>query len=240
MRRDHRPYWLKRLDLTLQHLYVRHFLAPQFAFLGQGYQFMKPWHVEVFGGPIGLGDYANVIATPDKKVRLTVWSTLEGEGRITIGRYSLICPGVRISAARDITVGDSCMLAQGALVTDADWHGIYDRSLSVGQTAPVVIEDNVWIGDSAMVFKGVTIGRNSIIGAGSVVLRDIPANCVAAGNPAAVVKTLDVRQPMKTRREWFKDPLALAAEFSLLDRQFLRHNHLLGWLRSLIFPSAGD
>jgi hypothetical protein len=46
---------------------------------------MKPWHVELFGGPITIGDYAHVIAAPDKKVRLTVWSNMEGQGRIVMG-----------------------------------------------------------------------------------------------------------------------------------------------------------
>jgi len=53
---------------------------------------MKPWYVELFGGPITIGDYVNIIATADKRVRLTVWSNLEGEGEIRIGDYCLLCP----------------------------------------------------------------------------------------------------------------------------------------------------
>ena len=155
MRNDHRPYLLKRLDLGFQKWYVQRFLHPQFEFLGPGCTFMKPWHVEIFGGPVSLGDYSTVIATPDRKVRLTVWSNREGTGRIAIGKYGLLCPGVRISAATEITVGESCMLAQGVFLTDADWHGVYDRSESVGQTIPIRIGNNVWIGDSAIVCKGV-------------------------------------------------------------------------------------
>ena len=100
---------------------------------------MKPWHVEIFGGPISLGDFATVIATPDRKVRLTVWSDLRECGRIIIGDYCLISPGVRISAATEILIGNSCMLAHGAFVTDSDWHGVYDRGLPIGQTIPVRI-----------------------------------------------------------------------------------------------------
>jgi len=96
---------------------------------------------------------------PDKRVRLTVWSTLEGRGRIDIGKYCLLCPGVRISAGREIVIGDSVMMAQGAFITDSDWHGVYDRSLSVGESIPVHIGRNVWIGDSAIVTKGVAIGE---------------------------------------------------------------------------------
>jgi acetyltransferase-like isoleucine patch superfamily enzyme len=201
---------------------------------------MKPWYVEVFGGPVSIGDCCTVIATADSRVRLTVWSAMGESGFIRIGNYSLICPGARISAATEITVGDSCMLAQGVFITDSDWHGVYDRSQPVGNTVPVRIGDNVWIGDSAIVCKGVTIGRNSIIGAGSVVVRDIPENAVAAGNPASVVKWLDADKPMKTRADWLADPVALAAQFAEIDRTFMKNNTWSGWLRALLFPRQGD
>jgi len=224
----------------LQRRYAEHFLRPQFESLGTGCLFMKPWHVEVFGGPVSMGDYAHVIAAPDKRVRLTVWSNLAGQGRIDIGNYVLLCPGVRISAAQDIAIGHSCMLAQGAFVTDSDWHGIYDRSLSVGQSAPVRIGDNVWIGDSAMVCKGVNIGENSIIGAGSVVLKDVPANVVVGGNPASIVKNLDSGQPMKTRADWLAQPDVLASQFDELDRELMAANTWRGWFRSLVRPGRKD
>jgi len=240
MRRDHRPYILKRIDLNFQKWYANHFLRPQFEHLGRGCNFMKPWHVEVFGGPVSLGNYATVIATPDRKVRITVWSDLQESGKIGIGNFALICPGVRISAATEIVIGESCMLAQGVFVTDSDWHGVYDRSLAIGNTAPVKIGNNAWIGDSAIVCKGVRIGENSVIGAGSVVVRDIPANAVAAGNPAAVLKYLEPGRPVKTRAEWLADPGKLAAQFDLIDRHLMERNTWTGWIRSLIQPRKGD
>ena len=240
MRRDTRPYIIKRLDLLFQRWYAERFLRPQFERLGTGCLFMKPWHVEIFGGPVILGDYAHVIAAPDKKVRLTVWSNLGGQGRIIIGNYSLLCPGVRISAGQDISIGDSCMMAQGAFITDSDWHGIYDRSLSVGQSAPVRIGDNVWIGDSAMVCKGVTIGENSIVGAGSVVLKDVAPNVIVGGNPASVLKSLDPECIMKTRADWLAHPDVLAAEFDEIDRHLMEGNTWFGWFRSLLWPGNQD
>lgn len=240
MRRDCRPYILKRIDLNFQKWYADHFLRPQFEHLGRGCSFMKPWHVEIFGGPVSLGNYATVIATPDRKVRLTVWSDLRESGKIEIGNCALICPGVRISAATEIVIGESCMLAHGVFITDSDWHGVYDRSLAIGNTAPVRIGNNAWIGDSAIVCKGVQIGENSIIGAGSVVVRDIPANAVAAGNPAAVLKHLEPERPMKTRADWLADPGKLAAQFDLIDRHFMESNTWTGWIRSLIQPRKGD
>lgn len=240
MRKDHRPYILKRLDLAFQRWYANYFVRPQLEALGNGCTFMRPWCVEIFGGPITVGHYTHVIATPDKKVRLTVWSTLEGRGRIEIGNYCLICPGVRLSAGHEIVVGDSVMLAQGVFVTDSDWHGIYDRSLSVGESAPVHIGRNAWIGDSAMIVKGVTIGENSIIGAGAVVIRDVPPNVIAVGNPATVVRELDPDLPIRTRGDWLANPQALAAEFAQIDREILKSNTWLGWFRSLVRPVKGD
>ena len=231
---------MKYLDIAFQQWYAKYFLRPQFAYLGKGALFLKPWYVEVFGWPISLGDYVNVIATPDKRVRLTVWSDMEETGRIRVGKYGLICPGVRISSALDISIGDSCMLAQGAYVTDSDWHDIYNRGVSVGRKEAIKIGDNVWIGDSAIVCKGVTIGDNSIVGAGSVVVRDLPPNVVAAGNPADVIRKLDPERHIGTRAEWFADPEKLALQFIEIDRNVLKSNTILGWLRSPMFPQRGD
>jgi carbonic anhydrase/acetyltransferase-like protein (isoleucine patch superfamily) len=132
------------------------------------------------------------------------------------------------------------MLAQGAFITDSDWHGLYDRSLSVGQSQPVTIGKNVWVGDSAIVCKGVSIGHNSIIGAGSVVVKDVPSNVIVAGNPADVVKELDKDRHIKTRAEWFADPKHLAEQFDIIDRNLLKRNTWLGWMRSVLFPRKGD
>lgn len=239
MIRDYRPYSVKRAYLKFQKFYARHFLQPQMAHLGKGFTFMRPWHVELFGGPIRMGDYITVIAAPDKKIRLSVWPAEAGKGHITIGDYGLVCPGVRISSADGICIGDNCMLANGVYITDSDWHGIYDR-LSFGKASPVVIGDNVWIGDSAIVCKGVSIGENSIIGAGAVVVDPVPANCVAAGNPARVVKTLDPSEPLVTRSRFFADPGRLSRNFVAWERAVLQDNTLFGWLRHLLFPSKGE
>jgi acetyltransferase-like isoleucine patch superfamily enzyme len=240
VRRDHRPYFVKRLDIALQQWYANYFLRPQFDHLGKGSLFLRPWYVELFGWPITLDDYANVIATPDKRIRMTVWSDMEEAGRIQIGKYALICPGVRISSAMGISIGDSCMLAQGVYVTDSDWHDIYDRGVSIGRKAAVKIGNNVWLGDSAIVCKGVTIGDNSIVGAGSVVVRDVPPNVVAAGNPADVLRQLDSNRYVGTRADWFSDPEKLACQFDEIDRDILKDNTIFGWMRSRLFPRRGD
>jgi acetyltransferase-like isoleucine patch superfamily enzyme len=239
MRKDHRPYAIKRAYLRFQKFYTDHFLRPQLARLGRGFVFMRPWHVELFGGPITIGDFATVVAAPDKKVRLSVWPDEDGRGGIEIGRFTLISPGVRISSAARIVIEDDCMLANGVYITDADWHGIYDR-ISFGRTAPVHLKKNVWVGDSAIVCKGVTIGQNSVIGAGAIVVDDVPDNCIAVGNPATVVKHLDPDAPFKTRADWYRAPARLDRQFVLWEQAVSRGNTLRGWLRHLLFPSRGD
>ena len=239
MIRDNRPFFVKNAYLKFQNFYAAHFLRPQMTRLGQGCTFMKPWHVKIFGAPIVVGNYVTIIAAPDNKVRLAIWSESENEGKITIGDYSMICPGVRLSSAVEISVGDNCMIASRVYITDCDWHDVYDR-IAIGKSAAVRIDNNVWIGDSAIVCKGVHIGENSIIGAGSVVVDSIPANVIAAGNPARKVKALDPDQTFTTRANWFQDPDGLFSEMSRFDRAVLGQNSLWHWLRCMFFPEKGD
>ena len=103
-----------------------------------------------------------------------------------------------------------------------------------------MIEKNAWIGDSAIVCKGVTIGENSIVGAGAIVVDPVPTNCVAAGNPARVVKRLDPKETFTTRAQFFSDPARLSRDFMAWEQAMLRGNTLFGWLRHLLFPARGD
>jgi len=240
MRRDHRPYLVKRAHLKLQDFYVRHFLRPQFDSLGEGFTILHPWNVEVFGPRISLGKYANLITTSERKIWFTVWSDSPDKGSIKIGDYCLICPGVRISAATGIVIENECMLASGVYVTDSDWHDTYNRVATIGKTAPVHLERNVWVGDGAMICKGVTLGENSIVGAGSVVVNSVPPNTIAAGNPARVVKELDPNERMITRSDWFSDPERLSEQIDEIDRDMLRSNTWRDWLRSMLRPAPGD
>jgi acetyltransferase-like isoleucine patch superfamily enzyme len=223
-----------------QDWYVEHFIRPQLASLGKGYHIIRPWNFKIFGGPIEIGRYTHVACGTDASIRLVIWGQSEDSGRIKIGDYCLISPGVRISSAIAIDIGHNCMLANGVYITDADWHGIYDRLDTIGQSAPVVLKENVWIGDSAIICKGVTIGQNSIVGAGSIVTGDIPENCVAAGNPARVVKELDPAKGFIRRDKLFADPPALSRYMNDFDREYLKENTTLGWLRAVIFPRRGD
>ena len=138
-------------------------------------------------------------------------------------------------AAEKIEIGDACMIAHGAYISDADWHGIYDRAQPVGNTKPIILKNNVWIGDSSIICKGVTIGENSIIGAGAVVTKNVPENCIYAGNPAKLVKKINEKEFI-TRKDFFSDPEKLAYEFDMLDKFSLKENTLLNWFKSLVNP----
>lgn len=241
MRRDHRPYHIKRLRRRLEHAWVRHFLRPQLDALGPDFLFMKPWNIRIYGPNIRIGNHVHVVTTRDRRVSLSVWEYDGQEGAIDIGDYCLICPAVRLDSASGIHIGNSCMLAAGAYLTDADWHDLYDRTRPIGSTRPIVLEDNVWIGDRATVCKGVRIGRNAIVAASAVVTHDVPANAVVAGNPARQVKMLDdADRTLVTRAEMFADAEAHARRYDDIERYLLGGNSTLGWLRSLLWPRAGD
>lgn len=237
---DHRPYHVKRAYMWLEQKYAEHFIGPQFEALGTHFHLMKPWNIRLHGAHIRAGNNLHVVTATDRKVSLSSWTFEEHQGHIEIGDNCLLCPGVRIDSASRVSIADNSMLAAGAYVTDADWHDVYDRTRTIGSTSPVSLDENVWIGDGATVCKGVTIGRNSVIGAGAVVVDDIPENVIAAGNPAKVVKELDPGRTLVTRASLFEDPEALRDEMDRVDRYVLHHNSTLGWLRTLLAPRTGD
>ena len=97
-----------------------------------------------------------------------------------------------IGAKESIKIGNDVMAGANVLITDFDWHAINpeERRHGIPESKPIVISDNVFIGYSSTILKGVSIGKNSVIGANSVVTKNIPANVIAAGNPCRVIKTI--------------------------------------------------
>lgn len=95
--------------------------------------------------------------------------------------------GTTIGSFKSIKFGDNVKCGANTLITDGDWHPNDSRS---HEPREVLIGDNVWIGEGAKILKGVSIGQNSIIGAGSIVTQNIPENVIAAGNPCKVIKTI--------------------------------------------------
>lgn len=91
-----------------------------------------------------------------------------------------------------MTIGARCLIGDAVLIMDSDFHDLSAEGRHSQPTtpAPVVLEDNVFIGSRVIILKGVTIGKDSVIGAGSVVVRSIPPGVIAGGNPAKVIRTL--------------------------------------------------
>lgn len=101
--------------------------------------------------------------------------------------------GCTVSAHESIIIGNHVLIGSGALITDSDAHSldVEERRIGIGgESKPVVIEDDVFIGARAIILKGVTIGKGAVVGAGSVVAADVPPFSVVVGNPAQVVRKL--------------------------------------------------
>lgn len=120
---------------------------------------------------------------------------------IEIGDNVEINDYVHIGAVRHVRIGNGVLIASKVFISDHD-HGCYggevahDRpevppALRAPHAAPVVIEDNVWLGELVSVLPGAHIGRGSVIGAGSVVKGRIPPDSIAVGAPAVVIKRFD-------------------------------------------------
>ena len=114
---------------------------------------------------------------------------------LTIGDNSGM-NGAMIYCAQFISIGNYVNIGGGTRISDTnhhnlDWHKRRDPKFNlIAKTAPIVIEDDVFIGANCYIGKGVTIGARSIIAAGSVVIKDVPADCIAGGNPCNVIKNI--------------------------------------------------
>ncbi|MCC6173977.1 MAG: acyltransferase [Chloroflexi bacterium] len=112
--------------------------------------------------------------------------TLPG-GYLEIGNNVFINYGASLVAARHVRIGDDCLIGTHVMLMDCDFHRVEDKAWDT-TGYPIVLEDRVWLGNRSIVLKGVTIGHDSVIGAGSVVTRDVPPRVVVAGAPARIVR----------------------------------------------------
>lgn len=124
-----------------------------------------------------------------------VWLTAPAKARIKIGEGTFLNRGVMVAAHELVEIGAHCMLANGCFVSDANhrfddlhkpitWQGFESKG-------PTRIGDNCWLGIGVVVTSGVTIGERSVIGANSVVTRDIEPYSIAAGAPAKVLRKIE-------------------------------------------------
>ena len=112
-----------------------------------------------------------------------ILQTGTNHARIIIGDH-VEMSGCSIVCNDSVNIGNNVLFGANCQIGDRDGH--QDRYAS--KPAPIIIEDGVWLGMNVTILKGVTIGKNTIIGANSLVTKDIPANCIAVGSPCKVIK----------------------------------------------------
>lgn len=151
------------------------------------------------------GDPANIVIGKNTHIRGELL-TMKYGGKIEIGDNCFIGEHSRIWSGESVKIGSHVLISHNVNISDTDTHEVdhleraagFIQLVKVGQpkdkgsikTKAVVIGDHVWISFNAIILKGVTIGKGSIIAAGAVVTKDVPDFCMVAGNPAAIIKNL--------------------------------------------------
>jgi acetyltransferase-like isoleucine patch superfamily enzyme len=182
-RRFYRPH----SATVTEHLRVLRFIMRRYRFdsagprcaLGRRVRFWGPVSIHI-GERCGLFD------------DVAIW----GRGTLRIGDRSTLGHGTVVAVQESVEIGRDVMVAGRCYILDVD-HGFARQDVAVSRQdlriEPVRIEDDVWVGAGSAILRGVTIGRGAIIGANSVVTRDVPPYTIAAGNPAAVIGTRGAR-----------------------------------------------
>lgn len=110
---------------------------------------------------------------------------------VNIGKNVVVMPGCLMMSAGGITIDDGTMIAANVQLISNN-HDLYERQIITCK--PVHIGKNAWIGAGATILPGITIGDNAVVGAASVVTKDVPSNTIVAGNPAKIIKTIDGKE----------------------------------------------
>lgn len=149
-------------------------------------------------GTIQIGSFFkcsnNVTSNSIGLIQPCVFNISTEGSRIVIGNNVGIS-GSTICATKLVEIGDNVLIGSGCLITDTDAHPLDWRDRREGKNekkgiSPVIIGNDVFIGARSIVLKGVKIGDRSIVGAGSVVTKEIPSDCIVAGNPAKIIKRM--------------------------------------------------
>ena len=170
-------------------------ISSDFKAMGKDSIILSSIHLEggkyiTLGSNVGIGN----------RVDLTAWDNYGSDvftPEIIIGDNCKIGDDCHITAINKIVFGKNVLLGKKITITDNSHGKIDSDALNLPpcerhlfSKGPVLIDDGVWIGDKATILPGIKIGENAIIGANSVVTKDVPKNCVAVGNPARIIKIL--------------------------------------------------
>jgi acetyltransferase-like isoleucine patch superfamily enzyme len=163
--------------ILLRFVYKRNLKSKSFFYIGKGSSFLIFKSTQIkFNGRINIKDYVE----------------MGGKGELIVGNHLGVNSYSRIIAHESIKIGENVLLARyvSILDHDHDFLAIMKGDFNKYVTDPIIIGNNVWIGDKVTITKGVRIGDNVIIGANSVVNKDIPSNSLAAGIPCKVIKEI--------------------------------------------------
>ncbi|MFT7587658.1 MAG: serine acetyltransferase [Cellvibrionaceae bacterium] len=149
--------------------------------------------VRVNGKPI-INSHGQIIIADRCRLVATMGGLELGagtDGTLEIGESTFINYGTSIVAMQHVRIGKDCNIGTYCMIMDNDFHRLEpERRNERPKSEPIIIGDNVWLGGKVIVLKGVTIGDGSVIAAGSIVTKDIPARSLAAGSPARVIRQL--------------------------------------------------
>ena len=141
---------------------------------------------------------------------VTLYGTLSSQshGKIVMGDNTRLGYGSIIRCVDKVVVGPYTAIADNVIITDNGSHPIdpvFRRKMKLApldgdmrmwkhsEHAPIIIGENVWVGENSRIQRGVTIGDNAIIAAGAIVTKDVPANSIVAGTPATVIKMIETK-----------------------------------------------
>lgn len=171
-------------------------ISSEFKHIGYPINWYPPIRFLCGGKYISIGNGVSI----GKNVTLTAWDSYQDQRfkpEIIIGDNSSIGDDAHITAIDRIVIGNNVLFGKKVLITDNS-HGSSDfKQMNLAPSkrplyskGPVIIEDNVWIGEKVSIMPGVHVGYGSIIAANSVVTKDVPSYCVVAGIPARIVKMM--------------------------------------------------
>ncbi len=159
----------------------------------------RPWIRQAEGSRIAIGDSTHLVSKFEYNVaginHPCIVATTRKNATIRIGSDGGFS-GVTIVAAKAILIGDRVSCGVNVCIYDNDFHPLNAHLRTVNNESeiaalPVTIGNDIWIGANSLILKGVIIGDRSIVGAGSVVTTDIPADSIYAGNPARFIKRIE-------------------------------------------------
>jgi len=157
--------------------------------------------------------YRGMLKSVGRGFRIGIGSTIVSPRNISVGDDCFFGPGLYVSSNEDVLIGNGVMCGPQVMILGGDHDfrtlGVPLRvAPSIGRPDAIVVEDDVWIGARCIILKGVRIGTGSIIGAGSIVTRSIPAYSVAAGAPCRVVRPRFSKEELDQHRQMLQRRLA--------------------------------